>query len=364
MSNTLPISHLPDLLPEGILHASLRLDCTGRLLEPGAAWADGDVGRRLDALIPEFNALAAVIEALRSGELDVFVKEPILRRNGSADLRTYRLRLHSAPAGDQVTAGLVLAVEDITEVHSLREQLASLRHDVAMHRALVDMVAHDLNTPLTALQGYLELVSAEVYEAGNDSIYEYLRVMQSSVERILFTVGEMYDVISLEVGHLHLAARTVQTSELLRRVVRETQLIVDRRHQTLTIQVQDDLPPIRCDEMRIVQVIQNLVSNASKYSPPHSPITISAVRDPDRVNIRFTVSDRGPGIGATELPFVFDRAYRASGASHQVKGAGLGLYLARLLIEMHGGRIWCDSVVGQGSDFRFTLPIADDLREL
>jgi signal transduction histidine kinase len=126
----------------------------------------------------------------------------------------------------------------------------------------------------------------------------------------------------------------------------------------LIVRADSELPAVWCDEMRVLQVFQNLISNASKYSPPHTPITISVDYDQNRADLRFTVSDQGRGIAPSELPFLFERAYRSLNASDQIKGTGLGLYLARLLIELHGGRIWCHSVVGQGSNFHFTLPVA------
>jgi len=248
---------------------------------------------------------------------------------------------------------------DNTELEQLRNEARQLRQQVIQYQAMVDMVAHDLNTPLTTLQGYLELTVIDLQDAGVAPVIEYLHIMEGCVERILVTVGDMYDVVTTEAGHMRLHKRTVAPVALLRRALQETRVIVERRQQTLQVEASSDLPTVTCDDLRVLQVLQNFISNASKYSPPHSLITLHAALEPDRSAVCITVTDHGRGIEAAQLPFIFERAFRAHATAHQVKGAGLGLYLARLLVEMHGGRIWCESVVGQGSSFHFTLPVAD-----
>jgi signal transduction histidine kinase len=251
--------------------------------------------------------------------------------------------------------------DDNIELEQLRNEAQQLRQQVAQYQAMVDMVAHDLNTPLTTLQGYLELTAIDLQDTSAAPVIEYLRIMQGCVERIMVTVGDMYDVVTMEAGHLRLHPRAVMPGALLRRAVQETRVLAERQQQTLHVEASSDLPAVTCDDLRVLQVLQNLISNASKYSPPHTLITLHAALKPDRSVVQFTVTDQGRGIEAAQLPFVFERAYRAHTTAHQVKGAGLGLYLARLLVELHGGRIWCESVVGQGSRFHFTLPVADPL---
>lgn len=356
-------SHLPYLLPPNVTHATFYFDQSRR---PSASQGlPGDaIHATLDQLAPEFGNLDAIATALFAGELDAFVREPILRTHGADEPRTFRASLRLANTSDASNAGFALDVEDLTEIYALREQKRVLARQLEHYQAMVDMVSHDLNTPLTMLGGYLELTIAEMIEMENAPAYEYLHIMQTCVERITFTVEEMYDVVSMDAGHFRLKSRSVQTGELLRRVERETRIIAERRRQPLHVLPPQTLPAVEIDEMRILQVFQNIISNASKYSPAHRPITVQAALEPDRRQVRFTVSDQGSGIDAAHLPHIFDRAYRAPGAEQYAKGSGLGLHLARLIVEMHGGRIWCDSVVGQGSDFHFTLPVASALHDL
>lgn len=255
------------------------------------------------------------------------------------------------------------AIDDNTELQRLHGEVQQLRQQVVQYQAMVDMVAHDLNTPLTTLQGYLELTAIDLQDIGAASIFEYLRIMEGCVERIMVTVGDMYDVVTMEAGHLRLHTRSVAPSALLRRALQETRVIVERRQQSLQVEASGDLPAVTCDDLRVLQVLQNLISNASKYSPPHTLITLHAALEPDHNAVRITVTDHGRGIETAQLPLIFERAFRSHATAHQVKGAGLGLYLARLLVELHGGRIWCESVVGQGSSFHFTLPVADQLSD-
>jgi signal transduction histidine kinase len=118
-----------------------------------------------------------------------------------------------------------------------------------------------------------------------------------------------------------------------------------------------DFPPVVGDEERLTQVVSNLMSNAVKYSPPGTSIAITGRSEPARVVV--AVSDQGPGIAPQDLPHVFDRFYRAVDAARRTKGAGLGLYLARAVVEAHGGTIWADSRLGEGTSVSFALPRAD-----
>jgi len=360
MVDAAPHTDLPDLLLATHHHVSLHFDQAQRLLTPASGH---DVGVLLHQLIPEFNALQVIVAALQRDELQTYTQEPIMRTSAAGVARIYRVRLQLTRPGAQVESAFTLEVEEITEVYALRAQVQQLQEQVQQYRAMVDMIAHDLNTPLTTLQGYLELTSVEMQDVGNESFFEHLQIMQGCVERIMFTVGEMYDVVAMDAGQLRLHSRTVAPLSLLRRAIQETGVIVERRQQTLRLEAPDDLPALRCDDLRVLQILQNLISNASKYSPHHTPITVRAALEPDRSHVCITVIDRGRGIEAAQLPFVFERAFRVHETEHQIKGAGLGLYLARLLVEMHGGRIWCESEVGQGSSFHFTLPVADRLRD-
>jgi signal transduction histidine kinase len=123
---------------------------------------------------------------------------------------------------------------------------------------------------------------------------------------------------------------------------------------TIKVAFPETFPPIVADEERLAQVISNLLSNAIKYSPEGTTVEIRGRTDPDAVVL--TVNDQGPGIPSADLPHVFDRFYRALDAARHTKGAGLGLYLARAVVEAHGGRIWADTRPEGGTSVSFSLP--------
>jgi len=143
--------------------------------------------------------------------------------------------------------------------------------------------------------------------------------------------------------------------DLSRRIAERNQIQTSRH--TIKTEFPDGFPVILADEPRIEQVITNLVSNAIKYSPK-GDIIISGQMRPEQVII--CVTDEGPGIASEDIPHIFDRFYRAPDLARQTKGAGLGLYLARSIVEAHGGRIWVDPESGKGARICFSIPISSE----
>jgi two-component system sensor histidine kinase BaeS len=142
-------------------------------------------------------------------------------------------------------------------------------------------------------------------------------------------------------------------ADLLQGVVASFDLQAEIQGQTLELNVSPDLPPVNVDPQRIRQVVANLVSNALRHAPESGRVAVDADRHAGEMQI--SVADNGPGIAAKDLPHVFDRFWRAGGT--RVDGSGLGLAIARELVRAHGGRIWVESVPGQGSTFHIALPL-------
>ena len=129
----------------------------------------------------------------------------------------------------------------------------------------------------------------------------------------------------------------------------------------MTLNVDEEMPPLRGDELRLQQVFTNLLNNAIKFSPPHETITISVRRTGSQAE--FSIDDRGPGVAAEEHARIFERFYQSeSGQRARSGGYGLGLAIAKLIVEQHGGRIWIESNPGKGATFYVTLPLADGRR--
>jgi signal transduction histidine kinase len=177
-------------------------------------------------------------------------------------------------------------------------------------------------------------------------------VIEEEADRLTDLIENLLDASRLQAGALAISQSDVSLDRLAERIAERF------RTQTQQHTIQVDFPPnfpvILADEERITQVLSNLVSNAIKYSPDGGEIVIGGQIRPNIVVI--CVSDQGPGIAAEDIPHVFDRFYRSSDAARKTKGAGLGLYLARAVVEAHGGRIWVDPKPGQGARVCFSLP--------
>ncbi|NIQ94192.1 MAG: PAS domain-containing sensor histidine kinase, partial [Desulfuromonadales bacterium] len=172
--------------------------------------------------------------------------------------------------------------------------------------------------------------------------------------RMTLMIEDLVDTARLDGGHLPLEREPVRLSDFLGRVLEHSEKIinVDR----LTVDVSEDLPFVSADANRLERIFMNLLTNACKYSPPNSPVRITARTEADCV--RIAVIDQGRGIAEDDLPHIFDRFYRVKGESRKDR-VGLGLYITRMLVEAHGGRIDVESAPGSGSTFSFTLPVAE-----
>lgn len=231
----------------------------------------------------------------------------------------------------------------------------------------ISMVSHELKTPMTSIRGYTDLLSAKSVGPVNEAQFNFLSTIRSNVERMQSLVNDLADVARIEAGKLRLEYRAFSISEIIDEVVRTTQTQILQKNQNLILQVPDDLPLVWGDRGRTIQVIANLLSNASKYSPEDATVTISAETSDNvwdlngaaRV-LHITVQDSGYGISEEDKKKIFQKFFRADDQEiRSVSGTGLGLSIAKYLVEMQGGQIWFDSQLRQGTSFNFTLPIAE-----
>jgi signal transduction histidine kinase len=227
------------------------------------------------------------------------------------------------------------------------ENLERLRRD------LVANVSHELKTPISALRAHLENMIDGVEPADPET----LQAMLAQSERLGRLVDQLLELSRLESGDLPLRREPVRLGPLISQVAAEIEVTRGTGGTTLEIDIEDDLPPVYADPERIHQVLFNLLDNALGFTAAGGQVTVSAERGPHGVGV--AVADTGPGIAAEHLPRVFDRFYRVDSArSRDDGGTGIGLAIARSVVEAHGGRIWAESEPGHGSIFRFELPTA------
>jgi signal transduction histidine kinase len=225
----------------------------------------------------------------------------------------------------------------------------------AMRRRLIGDVSHELRTPLTAIKGSMEGLMDGIFP-GNNETYQQVH---AEAERLNRLVDDLQELSRVEARAYQLDIQPLDVSSLGKTVTKRLTTKAQAKRISLDIELTPDLPPVLADEDRAIQILTNLAGNALQYTPEGGRVTITAKRMDGEVQI--SVRDTGIGIPAEHLSHIFDRFYRVdkSRSRQTGGGSGIGLTIARALVEAHGGRIWAESLGdGQGSTFAFTLPIA------
>ena len=260
--------------------------------------------------------------------------------------------VHGEPVRDEIgrVVGISATAADITRLKELQR----------LHDEWTSVIAHDLRQPIATIlmaSGFLpEVHKGEPTDAERD----LLQRIHSAVESLRRMVDDLLDVSLLEAQRLKLERKWAKPQDI---VHESLALLAHLRGIERVHELEDgDLPAIQVDPMRIEQVLQNLISNAIKYGDADTEIVVRVKREPNEVS--FSVTNRGAGIAADELPRLFERFARSrTTRGTGTPGLGLGLYIVKGLVEAHGGRIWAESSPGQATTFHFTLPISAEMRQ-
>jgi PAS domain S-box-containing protein len=216
---------------------------------------------------------------------------------------------------------------------------------------MIAVVSHDLGNPLSAIRIGTTLL---LRNANDESARQHLEFVRQSAQQMENLVNDLLDVKRLEAGTMALRTDVVQIPDVLHNVLEVFRPIAAGRDVILASHCDDDLPQLAADRQRLIQVLSNLIGNALKFTDAGGRVTIDAKATRDVV--LFSVADTGSGIDPLHLPHVFDRFWQARREGR--KGLGLGLAIARGVVDAHGGRIWAESTPGDGSTFLFTIPVA------
>lgn len=250
--------------------------------------------------------------------------------------------------------------EDLARLTALALDNARLHDTVrASLRArdeMVGVVSHDLRNPVAAVK----MLSRALLSDSPDSkqAQENIELISQAAEQMDALIRDLLDVNRLDAGRLRIAPVAVEPSTLLTDALQTLRPLVEAKGIALDLQIETGLPKVMADRERIQQTLSNLVGNAIKFSPSGSKIVVVARRDTDGVVI--SVLDSGSGIDPEHVPKVFDRYWQSSRTDRQ--GAGLGLAIAKGIVETHGGRIWIESKPGEGTAASFTLPVGESGR--
>jgi two-component system OmpR family sensor kinase/two-component system sensor histidine kinase BaeS len=231
-----------------------------------------------------------------------------------------------------------------------------------LRRNLVADVAHELRTPMSVLQGNLRAILDDVYPLERTevaSLYDETRLLSRLID-------DLHELALAEAGQLPLHVQPVDPVDIIQTTVANMAVVAESEDVNLSVDLPDPggLPLVQADPDRLAQVLRNLLANALRHTPTGGQVTVGAEPSSDEPGfVQITVTDTGEGIAPEDLSCVFDRFWRADRSRSRDQsgiraGAGLGLTIARQLVEAHGGRITVESAPGQGTRFAFTLPVA------
>jgi len=242
--------------------------------------------------------------------------------------------------------GAILVFHDITELRRLEK----IRQD------FVANVSHELRTPISSIKGYAEtLLDGALKDKINAK--EFISIIYQDANRLASLINDLLDLSKIESGKLKMSFTALDTVSLITKGVMVIANQAKTKSITVKIDLPKDLPKIRADETRFIQIMVNLLDNAIKYSSEGATATISAKLADDALQI--DISDTGIGISEEDLPRIFERFYRVDKArSRELGGTGLGLSIVKHIVSAHSGQVWVKSEPGHGSTFSFTIPLA------
>ena len=252
-------------------------------------------------------------------------------------------------SADGTVESMVATMQDLAPLEELERQRAEF----------LSMVSHELRTPLSSIKGSAVAVLGASRPPDQAETRQFFRVIDEQADQMLGLIGDLLDQGRIETGTLSVSAEPAEVAGLVDQA-RSTFLSGGGGH-ALTVDLPEDLPRVMADPGRIVQVLNNLFTNAARHSPESSPIRVAAARD--GLHVAVSVSDHGRGVPPDRLPHLFRKHARAPVGERERRlgGSGLGLSICKGLVEAHGGRIWAESAgAGQGTRFTFTLPVAED----
>ena len=217
-------------------------------------------------------------------------------------------------------------------------------------------MSHELRTPLNAIIGFSQVLRDGLFGEVNAKQEEYLEDILTSGHHLLALINDVLDLSKVEAGQVQLELAPFSLGDALERGVSMVREQATRNGVQVTLHANDGFHVVTGDERRVRQVIFNLLSNAVKFTSAGGSVDVTATRANGEV--RVSVADTGPGITEDDLDRIFEEFQQTEAGARQHEGTGLGLALSKRFVEMHGGRIWCDSEVGKGSTFVFTIPSA------
>ncbi|MEL6650507.1 MAG: ATP-binding protein [Bacteroidota bacterium] len=244
------------------------------------------------------------------------------------------------------TFSIMLLILLVSRKAAQKRQIQALAN---LRQQLIANVSHDLRTPITVLKGYAETLQIKSQSISNEERNKYLQVILNSTDRLAILISQLFEYSKLETKQIKARKEYFQLADLLQKISHEYQLIAKEKHITIEIDTLPEIPLVYGDIAMIERVIQNLIDNAIKFTPEDGSISVRTAQGPEGIKVE--ISDTGIGIAPEELGLIFNRHQKTATSN----GAGLGLSIVEKLLEMHDSRIEVDSVLNEGTQFRFSL---------
>ena len=325
---------------EGMAEGVLVVDSERRILRSNPAFdammePSGPVeGERVAEVIRSPALQEALDRVLRIGEAVAVEISPSFPADKTLEVYLSPIRV----------GGLVVVFHDVTE----RRRLERVRRD------FVANVSHELRTPLTSIKGYTETLLDGVLEDREQTLH-FLRVIQRHANRLQALLDDLLALAQIESGEMRVEGKEVDLPKVVLRCMQSIEVQTAQKEVSLKVNVPEDLPPLRVAPESLERVLTNLLDNAVKYNREGGSVTVEAV--PEDNEVRVSVRDTGVGIPSRDLSRIFERFYRVDKSRSMALGStGLGLSIAKHLVEGWGGKMWAESVLNQGSTFYFTVP--------
>ncbi len=262
---------------------------------------------------------------------------------------------------------VVIFMEDITDLTRLEEELKNsyiklenayeeLKEADAMKSEFISTASHELRTPLTVINSYIEMFEEGLLGKLSDTQLEKIRVIGSQTHHMIRLVEDMLDTSRLESKKLKIHMDTMRLDEIAKKSLEDLSRLAGLKEHIVSMNIDRGLPEIRGDERRVRQVFDNLLTNAIKYTPNKGRIDVKIENEP--LQVRVSITDNGIGVARKDHDKIFEKFFTGSGSSltRESGRMGLGLAIAKSIVEAHKGRIWVESDLGKGSTFTFIIP--------
>ncbi|MCL4369630.1 MAG: ATP-binding protein [Chloroflexi bacterium] len=266
------------------------------------------------------------------------------------------LPIPTGESGDLDFMMLVTEVTDHVLARKSTEEVAAQASQRAQElQEYISLISHDLRSPLTALMGQTQMLQRDLVRHGQEREAKSAEFILKSAKRMNGMIQDLVESARLEAGQLELQRQPMDVCHLLSDLLHRIGSLEEQAR--LRLVPCQGLSLVMADAERVERVLTNLITNALKYSPPETEVLVAARAEKREVVV--SVTDWGVGISPESLPHIFERFYRAEG-NRRTAGLGLGLYIARMLVEAQQGRIWVESELGKGSSFHFSLPVVSE----